>query len=84
MSIHPAGSSDDLRIDTPEQITFDYDIAGVGTRFMAIFIDSLIQYSIMFVLILGVAVPGRGIFESFGDEWQTALILLFVFVIQFG
>ncbi len=84
MSIHSTGSSDDLRIDTPEQITFDYDIADVGTRFMAIFIDSLIQYSIMFVLILGVAGPGRRMFESFGNEWQTALILLFVFVIQFG
>jgi len=36
-------TSQKLSIDTPEQINLEYELAGIGSRFMALFVDLLIQ-----------------------------------------
>jgi uncharacterized RDD family membrane protein YckC len=41
---------DRYSIDTPEQIAFDYDIAGIGSRFLAAFIDSFILWLLSTVI----------------------------------
>ncbi len=52
-------SIDQLRIDTPEQIALELPLAGIGSRFLALAIDTLIQIAlymligIVFFLILG-------------------------------
>lgn len=52
-------SFDQLKIDTPEQIALELPLAGIGSRFLAIAIDTLIQFAlylvvgIVFFLILG-------------------------------
>jgi uncharacterized RDD family membrane protein YckC len=43
---------DQLRIDTPEQIALELPLAGIGSRFLALAIDTLIQGA--FYLIIGV------------------------------
>ncbi len=39
-------------IETPENISFGYDIAGVGSRFLSTFIDSLILGSLYLFLLI--------------------------------
>ena len=52
-------SFDQLNIDTPEQIALELPLAGIGSRFLAFAIDTLIQAAlyiiagIVFFLILG-------------------------------
>ncbi len=44
--------SDKLTIDTPEQIPLEFPLAGIGSRFLAVALDSLIQFFGWLVLIL--------------------------------
>jgi uncharacterized RDD family membrane protein YckC len=52
-------SFDQLKIDTPEQIALELPLAGIGSRFLAIAIDTLIQAAlylvvgVIFFLVLG-------------------------------
>jgi len=50
---------DQLRIDTPEQIALELPLAGIGSRFLAIAIDTLIQAAIYLItaLIFLLAIP---------------------------
>ena len=45
-------STENLNIDTPEQIALEFPLAGVGSRFLAIFIDSLIQAAFFLIIVL--------------------------------
>jgi uncharacterized RDD family membrane protein YckC len=45
-------SLDRLDIDTPEQISLELPLAGIGSRFLALTIDSLIQIGVVIVLII--------------------------------
>jgi uncharacterized RDD family membrane protein YckC len=45
-------SLDRLDIDTPEQISLEFPLAGIGSRFLALTIDSLIQIGVVIVLII--------------------------------
>lgn len=40
--IHMTNSNDIIKIDTPENVTFDYDISGIGSRFLAALVDTTI------------------------------------------
>lgn len=44
--------TDELRIDTPEQIALEIPIAGIGSRFLAMAVDTLLQFLIYLVVIL--------------------------------
>jgi uncharacterized RDD family membrane protein YckC len=50
---------DQLRIDTPEQIALELPLAGIGSRFLAIAIDTLIQSAVYLItaLIFIIAIP---------------------------
>jgi uncharacterized RDD family membrane protein YckC len=45
-------SLDRLDIDTPEQISLELPLAGIGSRFLALTLDSLIQVGVVIVLIV--------------------------------
>ncbi|MGC2183212.1 MAG: hypothetical protein WA637_08035, partial [Terriglobales bacterium] len=36
-------SGDRIRIDTPEQISLEFPLAGIGSRFMALALDTVLQ-----------------------------------------
>jgi len=44
--------NDILKIDTPENVTFDYDVAGIGSRFLAALIDTVL-IAVSQLLIIG-------------------------------
>ncbi|TMD46097.1 MAG: hypothetical protein E6I86_13420 [Chloroflexi bacterium] len=51
--MHPPDASDDLVISTPERVAFQYEIAGIGSRFLAQILDSLVIMAILIEIILG-------------------------------
>jgi uncharacterized RDD family membrane protein YckC len=79
---------DQFQIDTPENISFRYDIAGIGSRFLANLVDALIQgfvyagllfsAAILFNLFSGTRLPNQI------SNLITAGILLVIFLVQFG
>jgi uncharacterized RDD family membrane protein YckC len=50
-------SLDKLTIDTPEQIAIEFPLAGIGSRFLAIAFDMLLQFIGYVVLALIAALP---------------------------
>ena len=78
---------DHLTIETPEQIPLDFLLAGIGSRFLALALDTLIQTAaaILLVVIGIVIVAGGGAREPTGRQaWVIALLLLLYFLLQFG
>ncbi len=79
-----------LVVETPEQTRLEYPLAGVGSRFVALAIDTLLQLFAGIVLVaiaLLFTVTGSlgGRMESFaGGPWAVAILTLFWFVVQFG
>ena len=79
---HPMAAAPDLRqhleVETPEHVTLDLEIAGVGSRLLAATIDGAIVTAIMLAGLALVAVLGSlGLMPSsaFGRAWVGALTL---------
>jgi uncharacterized RDD family membrane protein YckC len=78
--------SDKLTIETPEQTSLDFAIAGIGSRFLAFAIDTLIQFAVFFVLIFGGSVL-TGVLAAAAPRalvWGFATLVLLFFLIYFG
>jgi uncharacterized RDD family membrane protein YckC len=74
-----------LSIDTPEQISLEFPLAGVGSRFLALAFDTLLQAVIglavgLVVGIIGVAVAG----SAASRPWVLAVLVLALFVVYTG
>ncbi len=78
-------SVDQLRIDTPEQIALELPLAGIGSRFLALGIDTLLQ-SILYVLggIGFVLLPASASWLRFSMSLSVALAVLFFFCVYWG
>jgi uncharacterized RDD family membrane protein YckC len=76
-------SSDQLSIDTPELVAIQMPLAGIGSRFIAVLIDTAIWLAGMAVLWLAVflLLPGIVQFSKLSGQWALAIygILLFLF-----
>jgi uncharacterized RDD family membrane protein YckC len=78
-------SNDVIKIDTPENVTFDYDIAGIGSRFLAALADTAI------ILLLQAIVLGTIVFiisrydeNSAAGVWVAALLGVLSFLLLWG
>ena len=78
-------SVDQLSIDTPEQIALELPLAGIGSRFLALGIDTLLQ-SILYVLggIGFVLLPAGASGLRFSMSVGAALAVLFFFCVYWG
>ncbi len=65
-----------LTIETPEQIALELPLAGVGSRFLAIAVDTLLQIAVFAAVVLGLAFAG---FVT-GGAWLSACLMPVVFV----
>lgn len=76
--------SEKLSIDTPEQINLEYELAGLGSRFMALFVDTMIQA--VAVVVLGIMLLIMGVLFSIpfksGGTWAMAIMVALVFGAQ--
>ena len=80
-------ASEKLTIDTPEQIALEFTLASVGSRFLAVGVDTLLQAAGFLVLfaIWGVVtwLVSAGLPEGFGT-WVAGGLLLAGFTIYYG
>ena len=85
-------SDDQLQIDTPEQIALELPLAGIGSRFLGLAIDTLIQFVLyilgVFLFAFAVALlPAVGIgryLQWIPQSWAPAIAILFVFSVYWG
>ncbi|MFL6299632.1 MAG: RDD family protein [Terriglobales bacterium] len=80
-------SPNQLTIETPEQVNLEYQIAGIGSRFIAFLIDSLIQFLISFVVILAVIYGTPSVvatLSSIGEKWMLAIVIILFFLLYWG
>jgi len=78
---------DQHTIETPEQMSLDLPMAGIGSRFLAIAVDTLIQIGIGLVALIVVGLLGvtgalSGIQQ--GSVWLVAGLVLVIFLLMYG
>jgi uncharacterized RDD family membrane protein YckC len=80
-------SADNLTIETPEQTSLDFPLAGVGSRFIAMVADTAIQLLAAFIIFLifllaDLTLPAIHWFSALSAQWTTALLILAIFVLN--
>ena len=75
-----------LTIETPEQVPLEFPLAGIGSRFLALALDTLIQLAVALLLVLvGVlAFAGASSTAPRQGMWVLAVYILLAFLLQFG
>ena len=74
----------DYTVKTPEQVDISYTVAGLGTRFLALVVDMILQYILLLVLFLSLAMLfGANTSEDFA-EWYIAFIIISVALVTGG
>ncbi len=87
----PMDQLDQLNIETPEQVDLRLPIAGIGSRFLAILADTILQIAVELLLILlfvlFVSAAARDHLFDIPDaagKWFVAAIILFNFLLYWG
>ncbi len=82
-------TNDILKIDTPENVTFDYDVAGIGSRFLAALADTFLIFLAQ-ALVIGAAIVmfmlafNTSIFDSELSGWGMAFLGIISFLFFWG
>lgn len=85
-----SAAGEKLIIETPEQTSIEFPLAGIGSRFIAVLIDSLIQTGTMIVLglmFLGLGYSVRGMFRNlpaYAGPWIAAILIFLFFLLMYG
>lgn len=75
-----------LTIETPEQIELEFPIAGLGSRGMALLVDTVIQLVVVIVVIIVTSLvsPDLSRYWVTAGKWMTAAIILLMFCLYWG
>lgn len=77
---------DKLIIDTPEQIALEYTLAGAGSRFLALAVDTVLQIlgiaSLVLILVAARVISGTGV--ASWATWLQAGVVLAYFAVMYG
>lgn len=76
--------TDRVSVETPEQIALEFPLAGVGSRFLALALDTLLQVVLYTVVVLLAILATVGTKASLGTRWGPAFAVLFLFCIYWG
>jgi uncharacterized RDD family membrane protein YckC len=85
--IHMTKMDGTLKIDTPENVSFDYNVAGIGSRFLAALVDTtlvfFLQAILLAIVILGI---GLGVDQFTGNftGWIIAILGMISFLFLWG
>lgn len=93
-SVHVGALNEEYTIDTPENVTFGFDVAGIGSRFIGALVDSLILGLLLglvnVVLALAIslfAADGADLFSGFGDSdgatWAAGIMIAIYALLNF-
>lgn len=80
-------ATDKLTIDTPEQVHLEFTLADIGSRFMAIFADTVIQTLLtLLLIILDETALGGAMFSKLSGYrvWVIAVLIFIYFCIYWG
>jgi uncharacterized RDD family membrane protein YckC len=86
------GFADQLNIETPEQVELRFSIAGIGSRFLALFTDTAIQSVVLFLTFFLFAVVFasakrqtlNGALSDNAAKWFVAAVVFFFFLLYWG
>lgn len=75
-----------LTIETPEQIALEFPIAGLGSRGLALLVDTLIQALVVITVIVvsSVVSPDLSRYWVTAGKWVTALFIFAFFCLYWG
>jgi len=86
--------SEEYTIDTPENVTFGYEVVDIGSRFIATVIDTLILIAVILVLgivtlivlaiVSDVSAGLESLFSGQASEWITGVIAAVALIVYFG
>jgi len=82
-------SNDVFKIDTPENVTFDYEVAGIGSRFLAALVDTALivvlqALVIGLLLLLAFLLRDTGVTFDSMTAWMAAVLGLISFIFLWG
>ena len=78
-------SDDKLIIETPEQTALEFPLAGIGSRSLALVIDTLLQFGAVIVLgLLAWLISFVAYMPRMGRQWAISIWILAAFLSQFG
>ena len=75
---------DQLSIETPEQVALEFPLAGVGSRFLALAIDMLLQMAIGLLVLAVVSGAWTFLRPRSGGPWFLAVIVIAAFLLFYG
>src|SRR5205823_13167859 len=84
---------EELIISTPEQVSFHYETAGIGSRFVASLLDHLIVGLALFLVACAALTVGLASFiaesqddqqAAFGFNLVTAILTIVIFLVFWG
>jgi len=78
----------EVRIYTPENVSLQYDVANLGSRLVAVFIDTAIQLAVILLLVITVVFVIPSILADFAARIEISpaiigVILIVVFLVDF-
>ena len=77
-----------LNIPTPENVSFDYDVAGIGSRFIAALVDTLLIVLLLVLVTLLMSLALGTFLGEMSDQitgyWVLAIVGLVTFAIFWG
>lgn len=78
--------SDQLSIETPELVAIEMPLAGIGSRFIALLVDTLIWAAglLLLALIFWVVQPAMEAFSTLSYQWAFAIVTFVVFLLNWG
>jgi uncharacterized RDD family membrane protein YckC len=82
-------TNDILKIDTPENVTFDYDVAGIGSRFLAALVDTALIFLAQGLLVgafilVAILAFDTDIFDGEAFGWVLAILGILSFLFLWG
>lgn len=76
---------DQLSIETPEQVALEFPLAGVGSRFLALSIDTLLQLTIAALVLAAVSGTWSMLGSRIGGgAWYVAVLVIAAFLLFYG
>jgi uncharacterized RDD family membrane protein YckC len=78
--------SDQLSIDTPELVTIEMPLAGIGSRFIAVAVDTILWAVALTAVIFMAAflLPAIAAFNKISYQWTVAIVIFLVFLFNWG
>src|SRR5580693_8222926 len=79
-------SPDQINIDTPELVSIEMPLAGIGSRFIALLVDYLIWFAglLIVVLVSSLILPAIHAFNHMSEQWAEALVIFIFFLLNWG